>query len=63
MEISKLVCIGGLALTLAACGGEKKEEPAAAAVPAKLAGGLYEALERDIYVEVDTPAVEESSSA
>ena len=28
-----------------------------------LAGGLYEALERDIYVEVDTPAVEESSSA
>ena len=28
-----------------------------------LAGGLYEALERDVYVEVDTPAVEESSSA
>ena len=46
MGISKLVCAGGLALALAACGGEKKEEAAAtaaaAAVPAKLAGGLYE---------------------
>ena len=43
MGMSKLVCVGGLALVLAACGGEKKEEAAAAAaVPAKLAGGLYE---------------------
>ena len=46
MEFKKLVCAGGLALALAACGGEKKEEAAAtaaaAAVPAKLAGGLYE---------------------
>ena len=43
MGMSKLVCVGGLALALAACGGEKKEEAAAAAaVPAKLAGGLYE---------------------
>jgi hypothetical protein len=32
-----------MALVLTACGGEKKEEAAAAAaVPAKLAGGLYE---------------------
>jgi hypothetical protein len=45
MGISKLVCAGGLALALAACGGEKKDEAtatAAAAAPAKLAGGLYE---------------------
>ena len=44
MGISKLVCVSGLALALAACGGEKKDEAtaAAAAVPAKLAGGLYE---------------------
>jgi hypothetical protein len=44
MGMSKLVCVGGLALALAACGGEKKDEAAAAAaaVPAKLAGGLYE---------------------
>ena len=44
MGISKLVCVGGLALALAACGGEKKDEAtaAAAATPAKLAGGLYE---------------------
>ena len=42
MGMSKLVCVGGLAMLLAACGGEKKEEPAAAAIPAKLAGGLYE---------------------
>lgn len=44
MGISKLVCVSGLALALAACGGEKKDEAAAAAaaVPAKLAAGLYE---------------------
>lgn len=46
MGVSKLACVGGLALALAACGGEKKDEGAAtataAAVPAKLAGGLYE---------------------
>jgi len=43
MGISKLVCVYGLALALAACGGEKKDEAAeAAAVPAKLGGGLYE---------------------
>jgi hypothetical protein len=44
MGFEKLVGIGGLAFMLAACGGEKKEEAtaAAAAVPAKLAGGLYE---------------------
>ena len=43
MGVLKLACVGGLAFALAACGGEKKEEaPAAAAVPAKLAGGLYE---------------------
>ena len=46
MGISKLVCAGGLALALAACGGEKQDEAAAtaaaAAAPAKLAGGLYE---------------------
>jgi hypothetical protein len=42
--MSKLVCVSGLALALAACGGEKKDEAAtaAAAIPAKLAGGLYE---------------------
>ena len=46
MGITKLVCVSGIALALAACGGEKKDEAAAAAnaaaVPAKLAGGLYE---------------------
>lgn len=44
MRLRKLVCVGGLALALAACGGEKKEEATAeaGAVPAKLAGGLYE---------------------
>src|SRR5574339_174536 len=44
MGVSRLVCIGGLAFAIAACGGEKKDEAAeaAAAVPAKLAGGLYE---------------------
>ena len=44
MGMSKLVCVSGLALALAACGGEKKDEAAAAAaaVPAKLGGGLYE---------------------
>ena len=44
MGMSKLVCLGGLALALAACGGEKKDEAAAAAaaIPAKLASGLYE---------------------
>src|SRR6187549_2198176 len=44
MGMSKLVCVSGLALALAACGGEKKDEAAtaAAAIPAKLAGGLYE---------------------
>lgn len=43
MGMSKLACVGGLALALVACGGEKKEEAAAAAaVPAKLAAGLYE---------------------
>lgn len=46
MGVSKLVCAGGLALALAACGGEKKDEATAAAAaaeaPAKLAGGLYE---------------------
>ncbi len=47
MGITKLVCAGSLALALAACGGERKDEAAAAAaaataVPATLAGGLYE---------------------
>ncbi|HEU4497924.1 MAG TPA: DUF3617 family protein, partial [Sphingomicrobium sp.] len=42
MGLKKLACASGLALVLAACGGEKKEEPVAAAVPAKLVGGLYE---------------------
>lgn len=43
MGMSKLACVGGLALALVACGGEKKEEAAAAAaVPARLAAGLYE---------------------
>ena len=40
--ISKLVCLGGLALALAACGGEKKEATAAEEAPATLAAGLYE---------------------
>jgi hypothetical protein len=40
----KLAGLTGLALALAACGGEQKkeEEAAAAAVPATLASGLYE---------------------
>src|SRR5512139_3386032 len=43
MGYVKLACIGGLALALAACGGEKEKEAAAAAEPpAKLAAGLYE---------------------
>ena len=46
MGVSKLICAGGLALALAACGGEKKDEATAATAateaPAKLAGGLYE---------------------
>lgn len=43
MGMSKLAGVGGLAIALAACGGEKKEEAAAtAAVPARLAAGLYE---------------------
>lgn len=42
MGMSKFACIGGLAMALAACGGEKKEEAAAEAVPATLAAGLYE---------------------
>ena len=42
MGMSKLACAAGLALALAACGGETKEEAPAAAVPASLAAGLYE---------------------
>ena len=42
MGLKKLACMGGLTLALAACGGEKKEEPAAVAAPAKLSAGLYE---------------------
>lgn len=43
MGISKLVCVSGLALALAACGGGKEEQPAAAEeAPATLAAGLYE---------------------
>ena len=42
MGMSKFVCASGIALALVACGGEKKEEAASAAVPAKLAAGLYE---------------------
>ena len=42
MGISKLVCMSGLAFAMAACGGEKKEEPVASAAPAKLSAGLYE---------------------
>ena len=42
MGMSKFACVGGLALVLAACGGEKKEAAAAEEVPATLAAGLYE---------------------
>lgn len=46
MGISKCIGVAGLALALAACGGEKKQEVAAAAAeeeaPASLAAGLYE---------------------
>ena len=42
MCLKKLACASGLALALAACGGEKKEEATAVAAPAQLAGGLYE---------------------
>ena len=42
MGISKFAFSGGLALALAACGGEQKQEKAAEAVPATLAAGLYE---------------------
>ena len=43
MGMSKFIWTSGLALALAACGGEKKEDEAAvAAVPARLAAGLYE---------------------
>ncbi|HEU0311526.1 MAG TPA: DUF3617 family protein [Sphingomicrobium sp.] len=42
MGMSKLLCMSGLALALAACGGEKKEEAVAEAAPAKLSAGLYE---------------------
>lgn len=42
MGMSKCIGIGGLALALAACGGEKKQEAAAEEPPATLAAGLYE---------------------
>lgn len=47
MGMSKCIGVAGLALALAACGGEKKQEVAAAAAeeeeaPASLAAGLYE---------------------
>ena len=42
MGMSRFACIGGLALALAACGGEQKQEKAAEEVPATLAAGLYE---------------------
>jgi len=43
MGMSKLVCVGGLALALVACGGAKQEQAAAAEeAPATLAAGLYE---------------------
>jgi hypothetical protein len=41
MGLRKLAFASALALALAAC-GEKKEEPAAVAAPAKLSAGLYE---------------------
>ena len=40
MGMLKLTCTVGLALALAACGGEQKSE--AVKAPAKLATGLYE---------------------
>jgi hypothetical protein len=42
MDRMKLMCVSGLALALAACGGEKKEEATAKPIPATLAAGLYE---------------------
>jgi len=42
MGMSKLACVGGLALAVAACGGETKQQAAAEEVPATLAAGLYE---------------------
>lgn len=42
MGMFKLMSSAGLVLALAACGGAKKEEPAAEQAPATLAAGLYE---------------------
>jgi uncharacterized protein DUF3617 len=42
MGMSKLMCAGGLALALAACGGGKQEAAATEEPPATLAAGLYE---------------------
>jgi hypothetical protein len=42
MGNSKLVCLTGLALVLAACGGETKPEATAEKAPERLAAGLYE---------------------
>lgn len=42
MGISKLVCVGGLALAMAACGGKQEQAAPAEEAPATLAAGLYE---------------------
>ena len=42
MGVLKLTCAAGLALTLAACGEEKKQAAPSEAAPATLAAGLYE---------------------
>jgi hypothetical protein len=42
MGMSKLLCVSGLSLALAACGGGKQEAATAEEPPATLAAGLYE---------------------
>jgi len=42
MECRKLLCMSGLALALAACGGGKQDQAATEEPPANLAAGLYE---------------------
>lgn len=42
MGVSKLLCVAGLAIAVAACGGEQKPEVTTEEVPAKLTAGLYE---------------------
>jgi len=43
MGVSRLGCVGGLTLFLAACGGGEQKQATAEEAPATLAAGLYEA--------------------